>query len=141
METPLTSRHLREIASSLDWTQHEIAARTGIVQSTVARHLTGHRPIRDEHLSAYVRIVPGVDKTRLLTAWIRDVFHEDDLPQLLGADDASLAEEASTWLPPLNTEQSSALQWLAAEMIKDRELDAWMLGMLRSLGYKPSPSD
>ncbi len=137
MHTPLTARHLKDIAESLEWTQMDIHNRTGIDRTYVSSHLAGKRPIRDEHLAAYVRMVPGVDKIRLLIAWIRDVFHPDDQPQLLGSDDARLAEEAATWLPPLNDTQTEALKWLAGEMIKDNELDVWMQGMLRTLGFKP----
>ena len=139
MDTPLTARHLKEIATDLEWTQQDIQVKTGIDRTVVSNHLSGKRPIRDEHLADYIRVVPGIDKLRLLTAWIRDVMHEDDLSTLLNADEARLAQEASTWLPPLTDEQRDSLQWLAGEMIKDRDLDDWTRTTIRRLGYKPQP--
>lgn len=79
--------------------------------------------------------VPGIDKLRLLIVWIRDVFDEDDLSYLLGADDARLQDEAATWIPSLSDEQKDSLQWLAGEMVKDREMNDWMLSMIRRLGF------
>lgn len=137
ISTPLTARHLTEIATDLEWTHARLAEKSGIERTVVTNHLSGERPIRDTHIAAYISAVPGIDKLRLLIVWIRDVFETDDLTYLLGADDAKLKEEAATWLPALADDQRHAVQWLSGEMIKDRELNEWLLSLIRRLGYKP----
>lgn len=140
MDTPLTARHLKEISTDLEWTQQDWADRTGIDRTYVSSHLAAKRPIRDEHLAAYVRAVPGIDKQRLLSAWIRDVFDADDLPRLLN-EDGHIHEDAANWLPGPNEEQRSELLWLAGERVKDSELDKWLATLLRRLGYERKAPD
>lgn len=60
---------------------------------------------------------------------------------LLNADDARLKEESATWIPSPSPEQRAALTWLAGEMVKDAEMNDWMLGMIRSLGYERKAPD
>lgn len=137
MDTPLTARQLSEIVSELEWSQQDLESRSKIVRTTISTHLSGKRPIRDEHLAAYIAAVPGPDKIRLLAAWITDVLKEDDRSEVLTLDQSHLAEDVASWLPPLNDTQRSALQWLADAMVKDRELDDWILSLLQRLGFVP----
>lgn len=141
MKTPLTSQLLCRIAEDLGWTHHQIATQTGIVQSTVTRHLSADRDVRDEHLSAYMSAVPSVDKPRLLAAWLRDVLAPADSEYLLDSGSGRLNREVADWLPELPPDQRHRLQWLAGEMLRDTELQGTITRLIGHLGYKPEASE
>src|SRR4051812_14216115 len=73
--TPLSVGVLQQVLSDNGWSQDELAERSGIHRSTISMQLSSRqRPIRDEHISAYLKALDRPsDRRSLLGAWLRDI--------------------------------------------------------------------
>jgi hypothetical protein len=54
------------------WTELKLAEMSGIFPNVVSAHLCGKRPIRPQHLAAYLRLLDRQERVAFLDAWLRD---------------------------------------------------------------------
>jgi hypothetical protein len=73
----LSSQLLSRLIDFRDWSELKLAEMSGILPSVVSAHLCGKRPIRPQHLAAYLRVLDRQERVAFLDAWLRDnVGHE-----------------------------------------------------------------
>lgn len=141
MTTPLTAQLLTKIAEDLEWTHAKLGATAAIDPTTVTRHLSGARVIRDEHFVKYMAAVPAIDKPLLLAAWLRDVLPPADTELLLDQKSTHLNEAVVEWLPALDPDAKRRMQWLCDQMVRDPELRDLMKIMTKNFGYEPPAAE
>ena len=66
-----------------DWTELKLAEMSGILPSVVSAHLCGKRPIRPQHLAAYLRVLDRQERVAFLDAWLRDNMDYEVIANLL----------------------------------------------------------
>lgn len=122
MTTPQTVRVLNAIMTENHWTQQDLANTTGLLRSTIGHHLIEGRPVRDEHLVAYLAVVPQLDRPRLFAAWIHDllvdrpeIFHE------LSDASSRIQNGVKQWSPELTSEQRQSLEFWDHKLRTDAE--------------------
>ncbi|HRJ09308.1 MAG TPA: hypothetical protein PK490_14985 [Prosthecobacter sp.] len=91
-------------------------------RAVVSFHLTGARPIRDDHLSAYCRCLDAEEKARLVSAWLRDALAPEDAATVLDPGTHRLQEEVRAWRPGLTDRQKSQLEFWASRLVADPDL-------------------
>jgi hypothetical protein len=73
----LSSQLLSRLIDFRDWSELKLAEMSGILPSVVSAHLCGKRPIRPQHLAAYLKVLDRQERVAFLDAWLRDnVGHE-----------------------------------------------------------------
>lgn len=120
------------------WSQSELAAASHIAIPTVSHHLTGIRPIRDDHLRLYCAALDRTEQTQLVAAWLRDTLPGDVAINVLTAEGSRLAEEVVTWSPRLPADLRAMLEWWAAQLTADRELEEVFRIVTRRAGFEPN---
>src|SRR5437762_2177619 len=68
----LSSQLLYRVMDFRDWTELKLAEMSGILPSVVSAHLCGERPIRPQHLAAYLGVLDRQERVAFLDAWLRD---------------------------------------------------------------------
>jgi hypothetical protein len=118
MTTPQTLLTLASIMEENTWTQQDLSDSTGFTRSTIGHHLTATRPIRDEHIVAYIKAVPEADRTRLFAAWLRDLLavHPELSETLLDSARTRISTETANWSPELTPEQRNWLTYWEHQM-------------------------
>lgn len=136
MTTPLTARVLNAHLDAHQLSQTELSQRARIAGQVVHYHLSGKRPVRDDHLSSYLQALDSLDRPMLLAAWLRDILSAELISQLLDTTHPSrLAESIRAWTPQLDHEQRRMFDWWAAQLVRDPELDAIFRAITRKAGY------
>lgn len=135
--TPLTAKALNNILTANAWDQNELAKRAELHGSAVSLHLTCKRPVRDDHLPAYCRALSRSEQSMLVSAWLQDTLDENTIANVLDATTNRLNEPARTWRPGLNDEQRHMLDWWAAKLAADDELDHIFRAITRKAGWTP----
>jgi hypothetical protein len=136
--TPLTARVLTACLNSHSWDQAAVAKLSGVNRAVVSFHVTGSRPIRDDHLSAYCRCLDPDEKTRLVSAWLQDVLRVEDAESILDPGTLTLREEVRAWHPGLTERQRQQLDFWSAKLAKDDELDDVFDIISRKAGWRPN---
>lgn len=113
MDTPQTTRVLRDIMEKNKIEQKELAKLSGIDRATISYHINDSRPVRDQHLLGYLRAVPVEDRSNLFAAWLRDLLSGEPslTEQLLDSGRTRIQEEIANWSAELTPQQLSDLQW------------------------------
>jgi transcriptional regulator with XRE-family HTH domain len=137
--TPLTAKALNNVITANGWDQSELATRADLHGSAVSLHLSGKRPVRDDHLPAYCRAIGRTEQAMLVSAWLQDTLDESTVANVLDNSTNRLNEEARTWRPGLNDEQRQMLDWWAAKLAADDELDHIFRAITRKAGWTPPP--
>jgi hypothetical protein len=79
----LTSQLLYRLLDWRKWDELKLAEVSGILPSVISAHLTGNRPIRPQHLAAYLRILDRQERSALLDAWLQDNVSSEVATNLL----------------------------------------------------------
>ena len=125
-----TILHLR------DWSEGCLAKKAGVVPSIVSAHLSGRRPIRAQHLAAYMRAFNHDERPKLLSAWLRDNLDAESIHDLLNGDLKTLVPAVHDWLPELNDDQYDMLDYWADQIAQDSELEQVFSHLTRKIGFR-----
>ncbi len=68
----LASQLLYRLLDWRKWDELKLAEVSGVLPSVISAHLNGQRPIRPQHLAAYLRILDRQERSALLDAWLQD---------------------------------------------------------------------
>jgi len=79
----LSSQLLYRVMDFRDWTELKLAEMSGILPSVVSAHLCGKRPIRPQHLTAYLRVLDRQERVAFLDAWLRENVGYEVIANLL----------------------------------------------------------
>src|SRR5436190_10469757 len=79
----LASQLLYRILDWRKWDALKLAEVSGILPSVISAHLSGSRPIRSQHLAAYLRILDRQERSALLDAWLQDNVDCEAIANLL----------------------------------------------------------
>lgn len=137
--TPLASHVLSGVLKMHSWDQNELAKQSGISRAVVSFHLTGSRPIRDDHLAAYITALDKYEQSQLVAAWLQDTLPAAALENVLDSTSNTLREDVRTWSPDLTPEQQHMLQFWAAKIAADPELAGIFRSITRKAGWEPAP--
>jgi hypothetical protein len=111
----LSSQLLYRLLDLRAWTELKLAEISGILPSVVSAHLCGKRPIRPQHLAAYLRVFDRQERAALLDAWLSDnVGHEVIANLLNGTKTGSM--------PSLEENQCRMLDWWATAIARDSKV-------------------
>jgi hypothetical protein len=108
----LSSQLLYRLMDFRGWTELKLAEMSGIVPSVVSAHLCGKRPVRPQHLAAYLRVLDRQERVAFLDAWLRDNMGYEVLANLL---DGTKTRSMSS--VPEN--QCRMLDWWATAIVGD----------------------
>jgi len=135
--TPKASKVLSNCLLMHEWDQGALSTAAKIHRSTVSLHLAGERPIRDDHLAAYLPCLDPSEQRQLLAAWLQDVLPEDVQDSLLDPATGKLQEDVVHFSLGLTQQQQSMLRFWAAKLVADDELDHIFAAITRKAGWKP----
>jgi hypothetical protein len=79
----LASQLLYRLLDWRKWDELKLAEVSGILPSVISAHLTGNRPIRPQHLAAYLRVLDRQERSALLDAWLQDNVNREAIANLL----------------------------------------------------------
>ncbi|PYJ23961.1 MAG: hypothetical protein DME99_01230 [Verrucomicrobia bacterium] len=111
----LSSQLLSRLLALRHWNELKLAERSGIARSVVSAHLYGQRPIRPQHLTAYLRALDRDERAAFLSTWLRDSLDHELITDLLdGTKTASM--------PALEENRRRMLDWWATAIALDSKL-------------------
>jgi hypothetical protein len=79
----LASQLLYRLLDWRKWDELKLAEAAGILPSVISAHLCGQRPIRPQHLAAYLRVLDRQERSALLDAWLQDNVSREAIANLL----------------------------------------------------------
>jgi hypothetical protein len=79
----LASQLLYRLLDWRKWDELKLAEVSGVLPSVISAHLAGQRPIRPQHLAAYLRILDRQERSALLDAWLQDNVSSEVTANLL----------------------------------------------------------
>jgi hypothetical protein len=79
----LASQLLCRLLDWRKWNELKLAEVSGILPSVISAHLSGQRPIRPQHLAAYLRVLDRQERSALLDAWLQDNVRSEVATNLL----------------------------------------------------------
>jgi hypothetical protein len=79
----LASQLLYRLLDWRKWDELKLAEVSGILPSVISAHLSGQRPIRPQHLAAFLRVLDRQERSALLDAWLQDNVGCDVIANLL----------------------------------------------------------
>ena len=135
--TPKAAKVLSNCIMMHSWTQSDLAKAACIAIPTVSHHITGNRPIRDDHLAAYLPCLDAPEQGDLLAAWLQDVLPQSVQERVLEPTGNRLNEAVTTFALGLTLEQQSMLRFWAAKLAADDELDHIFAAITRKAGWRP----
>jgi hypothetical protein len=133
--TPQASKALNSALLMHGWDQLSLAKACGLHNSVVSLHLSGKRPIRDDHLAAYCTAIDRTEQVQLVAAWIRDTLPESAQAAVLDPGGNRLADDVVEWRPGLDPEQQAMIAWWTTKLATDRELDHIFRAITRKAGF------
>jgi len=135
--TPRAAKILTGALEMHGWNQSDLAKLCGIARTQISFHITGERPIRDDHLAAYITALDKYEQSQLVAAWLQDTLPPAALENVLDSTSHTLREEVRTWSPDLTPEQQHMLQFWAAKIAADPELAGIFRSITRKAGWEP----
>jgi hypothetical protein len=115
-----------------DWTELKLAVLSGILPSVVSAHLCGKRPIRPQHLAAYLRVLDRQERVAFLDAWLRDNMDYEVIANLL---DGTKTRSMSS----VQENQCRMLDWWATAIVGDSKFAKIFTRLSTKAGFR-SPS-
>ncbi len=137
--TPKTSKILAAALLGHGWEQNDLARESGINRATISMHLSGLRPIRDDHLALYITALDKSEQSHLVSAWLQDALPAEVIANVLDSTTHSVREEVRAWRPGLTSEQSEMMDWWAAKLAEDDELARIFQAITSKVGWQPTP--
>ena len=128
----LSSQLLYRVMDFRDWTQLKLAEMSGIFPSVVSAHLCGKRPIRPQHLAAYLRVLDRQGRVAFLDAWLRDNMDYEVIANLL---DGTKTRSMSS----VQENQCRMLDWWATAIVGDSKFAKIFTRLSTKAGFR-SPS-
>jgi hypothetical protein len=125
----LSSQLLSRLMNFRGWTELKLAVMSGILPSVVFAHLCGKRPIRPQHLAAYLRVLDRQERAALLDAWLRDNVGYEVIANLL---DGTKTHSMSS--VPEN--QCRMLDWWATAIARDSKFAKIFTRFSTKAGFK-----
>lgn len=111
----LASQSLYRLLDWREWDELKLAEVSGILPSVIFAHLSGNRPIRPQHLGAYLRVLDREERCALLDAWLQD--------NVDGKVIANLLEGTKTdSMPSVEQNRSRMLDWWAMAIAQDSKI-------------------
>ncbi len=111
----LSSQLLSRLLALRHWNELKLAERSGIARSVVSAHLYGQRPIRPQHLTAYLRALDRDERAAFLSTWLRDSLDHELITDLL---DGTKTDS----MPALEENRRRMLDWWATAIARDSKL-------------------
>jgi hypothetical protein len=109
-----------------------LAELSGILPSVVSAHLCGKRPIRPQHLAAYLRVLDRQERVAFLHAWLRDNVDHNVIANLLEGTKTDS-------MPSTEENQCRMLDWWATAIVRDSTF-AKIFGRFRTKAGSQFPS-
>jgi hypothetical protein len=111
----LTAQFLYRLLDWRKWNELKLAEVSGILPSVIFAHLSGRRPIRPQHLGAYLRVLDRQERSALLDAWLQD--------NVDGRVIANLLEGTRTdSMRSVEENRSRMLDWWAMAIARDSKI-------------------
>jgi AcrR family transcriptional regulator len=79
----LASQYLYRLLNWRKWNELKLAEVSAILPGIISAHLSGQRPIRPQHLAAYLRALDRQERGALLDAWLQDNVDSEVIANLL----------------------------------------------------------
>ena len=111
----LASQLLYRLLDWRKWDELKLAEVSGILPTVISAHLSGHRPIRPQHLAAYLRVLDRQERSALLDAWLRDNVDCEVIANLLDG-----TKTDSMWAVEEN--RYRMLDWWAMAIARDSKI-------------------
>jgi hypothetical protein len=128
----LSSQLLCRLMNFRDWTELKLAVLSGILPSVVSAHLCGKRPMRPQHLAAYLRVLDRRERVAFLDAWLRDNMDYEVIANLL---DGTKTRSMSS----VQENQCRMLDWWATAIVGDSKFAKIFTRLSTKAGFR-SPS-
>jgi len=110
-----SSQLLSRLLALRHWNELKLAKRSGIARSVVSAHLSGQRPIRPQHLAAYLRVLDRDERAAFLSTWLRDNLDHELITDLL---DGTKTDS----MPAPEENRHRMLDWWATAIAHDSKL-------------------
>lgn len=133
--TPKTAKVLSNCLLMHSWQQGDLAALSKIHPSVVSLHVRGTRPIRDDHLSAYLPCLDAPEQRDLLAAWLQDVLPQSVQEHVLEPTGNRLNAAVTTFALGLTLEQQDMLRFWAEKIAVEDDLAAIFAAITRKAGH------
>src|SRR5205814_7686500 len=104
------------------WDELKLAEVSGILPSVISAHLSGNRPIRPQHLAAYLRVLDRQERSALLDAWLQDNVRSEVAANLLEG-----TKTDSMWSVEEN--RCRMLDWWETEIARDSKIEKNVKGI------------
>ncbi len=111
----LASQLLYRLLDWRKWDELKLAEVSGILPSVISAHLSGNRPIRPQHLAAYLRVLDRQERSALLDAWLQDNVRSEVAANLLEG-----TKTDSMWSVEEN--RCRMLDWWATAIARDSKI-------------------
>jgi hypothetical protein len=125
----LSSQLLYRLMDFRDWTELKLAEMSRILPSVVSAHLCGKRPIRPQHLTAYLRVLDRQERVAFLDAWLRDNMDYEVIANLL---DGTKTRSMSS----VQENQCRMLDWWATVIASDSKFAKIFTRFSPKAGFK-----
>jgi len=109
------SQLLYRLLDLRDWDELKLAQVAGILPGVISAHLSGRRPIRPQHLGAYLRVLDRPERSALLDAWLQDNVNRELISNLL---DGTRTDSMRS----VEDNQRRMLDWWAMAIARDFKL-------------------
>src|SRR5205814_6290135 len=123
----LSSQLLSRLLYLRHWHELNLAERSGIARSVVSAHLSGQRPIRPQHLAAYLRVLDRHERAAFLSTWLRDNLDHELITDLL---DGTKTDS----MPALEENRRRMLDWWATAIANDSKLAKTFSHLIKQAG-------
>jgi len=111
----LASQLLYRLLDWREWSELKLAEESGILPGVVSAHLSGQRPIRPQHLAAYLRVLERQERSALLDAWLQD---NADCVVIANLLDGTRTDS----MPSFEENRSRMLDWWATAITRDSRI-------------------
>ena len=125
----LSSQLLSRLLDLRHWNELKLAERSGIPRSLVSAHLSGQRPIRPQHLAAYLRVLDRHERAAFLSTWLRDNLDPELITDLL---DGTKTDS----MPALEENRRRMLDWWATAITRDSKLAKTFSHLTTKAGFE-----
>jgi transcriptional regulator with XRE-family HTH domain len=124
----LSSQLLSRLLDLRHWNELKLAERSGIGRSLVSAHLSGQRPIRPQHLAAYLRVLDRRERAAFLSTWLRDNLDHELITDLL--------DGTKTDSTPALENRRRMLDWWATAIARDSKLAKCFTHLTTKVGFQ-----